>query len=166
MNFTIDHDIGASREAVVSALMDPSYYAYLGSKVSNIYPPELLVAQERGERCIIEVRYAFAGTLSGPARMAVDPEKLTWVIRTELHRHSGIGQLTMTPDHYGGLLSCSGSISIEEKGDGCLESLQGELVVHLPLVGKSAEVAIVQGLRSHLSDEAMMITEYSQLPRA
>ena len=141
MNFTIDHDIGASREAVVSALMDPSYYAYLGSKVSNIYPPELLVAQERGERCIIEVRYAFAGTLSGPARMAVDPEKLTWVIRTELHRHSGIGQLTMTPDHYGGLLSCSGSISIEEKGDGCLESLQGELVVHLPLVGKSAEVA-------------------------
>jgi hypothetical protein len=70
----------------------------------------------------------------------------------------------MTPDHYNGLLSCSGSLLLEETATGCTESLNGELNVHLPLISHTAEVAIVQGLRSHLKDEAVAIAAFLQLP--
>ena len=164
MNFAINHEISASREAVIAAMINHSYYEFLGSQVSNIHAPELLVVTEEGNLVTMEVRYAFAGALSGPARMAVDPTKLTWVIRTELNRESGSGQVTMTPDHYNGLLSCSGSLLLEETATGCTESLNGELNVHLPLISHTAEVAIVQGLRSHLKDEAVAIAAFLQLP--
>ena len=163
VNFKIEHDISVSREAVIDALMNPAYYAYLGSKVANIHPPELLSATEMDGTCKIAVRYAFAGTLSGPARMAVDPAKLTWVIHTELHRDTGEGVLTMTPDHYAGLLTCSGTMMLKETPTGCSELLEGELAVHLPLIGQTAEVAIVQGLRNHLRDEAESLSSFIQL---
>ena len=164
MNFKIEHDISASREAVIDALMNPAYYTYLGSKVANIHPPELLAATDIEGVCKIDVRYSFAGTLSGPARMAVDPAKLTWVIHTELSRETGEGVLTMTPDHYAGLLTCGATMVLKETPTGCSELLEGDLAVHLPLIGQTAEVAIVQGLRNHLSDEARTISEFSQKP--
>ena len=166
MNFKIEHDISAKREAVIDALMNPEYYAFLGSKVANIHPPELLSAAEKDDTCIIDVRYAFAGTLSGPARMAVDPTKLTWVIHTELHRTTGEGVLTMTPDHYAGLLTCSGTMLLKETPTGCSELLEGDLSVHLPLIGQTAEVAIVQGLRNHLNDEAQSLSLFTDLNKA
>lgn len=160
MKIAIENDIVGHRDQIFSALMDPTYYEFLGSQVVNIHPPELISAQQKGDSCTIEVRYAFAGTLSGPARMAVDPAKLTWVIRSELDRTSGEGQLTMTPDHYSGLLTCSATLSFVEQQGICTEVLRGELAVHVPMIGHTAEVAIVQGLRHHVNDECRALSEF------
>ena len=160
MRFTIEHEIGAPRAVVELALADPAFYARFGD-FPNLAPPEVLDRREEADAVVVEVRYAFTGELSGSVRAAVDPSQLTWVstvtVRPERHQ----AELVLTPDHYGDRIECSGLYVFTEKGEATTESVDGDLVVHVPIFGRTIEQAILGGVEKYLADEAQVMAHWA-----
>ncbi len=154
MEFTVTETIAATRDDVVRALADPGYYGSLGDASSSVRAPELLSAVTDGPSLHVRVRYAFAGTITGPAARIVDVDKLTWVIDTTFDTVAHRGRLVVEPDHYDGLLRCSGTLALDELGTSTTETVAGRLEVRVPLVGGSAEKAIFGGFTRQLGLEA------------
>jgi hypothetical protein len=166
MDFSTTERIAAPREQVVAALADPDYYTYLATTVTSIKPPELLGATMGDTEVLLKVRYAFAGELSGAAKMAIDASKLTWVIDTRLDLASYVATLDLIPDHYADLVSCDAGLSFETDGDETVEVFDGSLSVKIPLFGQSAERVIVDGLLRHLAAEAVAVASFVRGDRA
>ena len=154
MRFTVTETIAAPREAVVLALADPDYYASLGDPSSSVRAPALLSAAAEGGSLRVRVRYAFAGTISGPAAMVVDVDKLSWVIETDYDTTTHTGTLVVVPDHYDGMLRCRGTLALSEAGGATVETVAGTLEVKVPLVSGAAEKAIFGGFTRQLQLEA------------
>ncbi len=153
--------IAADRDAVLRALSDPDYYAHLGEVAAAVRAPDLLSVGRDGDTVRTSVRYAFDGTISGPAALVVDADKLTWVIETTYDTAAHSGTVVVVPDSYEGMLRCSGTLTLEELGSGeTLETVSGQLVVRVPLVSSAAEKAILGGFKRHLELEAATLAEY------
>lgn len=160
MRFAISAAIAAPRARVEAALADRAYYASLGDSVANLEAPELLEATVQESFMTTRVRYAFAGHVSGPAAMVVDESKLTWVIETTFNRERHVGTVVVVPDHYDGLLRCSGELQLDETDGMTTEHLTGDLDVSVPLIASKAEVAIIGGLTRHVELEADALTRF------
>jgi hypothetical protein len=161
VKFTVTETIAAERDAVLGALADPDYYAHLGEAVSAVRAPQLLSVVRDADTIHTSVRYAFDGNISGPAALVVDADKLTWVIETDYDIAAHRGTVVVVPDHYEGMLRCSGTLTLEERGRGeTLETVSGQLVVRVPLVSAAAEKAILGGFTRHLELEAAALAEY------
>lgn len=154
MQFTVTETIAAARDDVVRALGDPGYYASLGDASSSVRPPELLSASTAGGSVRVRVRYAFAGTITGPAAMVVDVGKLTWVIETDYDTAAHVGTLLVVPDNYEGMLRCSGTLTLAESDGATVERIAGRLEVKVPLVSGAAEKAIFGGFTRQFELEA------------
>ena len=161
MEFTVSESIAASRDEVLLALVDPGYYEYLGATATAVRAPQLLAVSEVAGTIRTSVRYAFDGTISGPAALVVDADKLTWVIDTTYDTTAHSGHLVVVPDHYQGMLRCRGTLALEDAGDGStVETVSGRLEVKVPLVSGAAEKAILGGLTRHLELEAAAMAGY------
>ncbi len=161
MDFTVTETIAATRDEVLRALADPGYYRHLGGSATAVRAPELLSVEEDSGTVRTSVRYAFDGTISGPAALVVDADKLTWVIDTTYDTATHAGTLDVVPDHYHGMLRCHGRITLEDDGAGSTtETVTGRLRVRVPLVSGAAEQAILGGLTRHLELEAAAMAEY------
>ena len=154
MQFTVTETIDAPRDDIVRALGEPGYYASLGADSTSVRAPELLSASTVGDSLQIRVRYAFAGTISGPAAMVVDVDKLTWVIETAYDTTTHTGTLVVVPDHYEGMLRCRGTLALADGGTSTVETVSGKLEVKVPLVSGAAEKAIYGGFTRQLQLEA------------
>ena len=154
MEFTVTESIAAGCDDVVRALADPGYYAGLGDASTSVRAPELLSVSTDAGTLHVRVRYAFAGTITGPAARIVDVHKLTWVIDTTYDPATHRGRLVVEPDHYHGLLRCSGTLALDEADGTTTETVTGRLEVRVPLVAESAEQAIFGGFTKQLGLEA------------
>ena len=154
MEFSVTETVAAARDDVVRALASPGYYESLGDASTSVRAPELLSASTSAGRLHTRVRYAFAGTITGPAARFVDERKLTWVIDTTYDTSAHRGHLVVEPDHYHALLRCSGTLVLDEVGATTTETLSGRLEVRIPLVGGSAEQAVLAGFTTQLALEA------------
>ena len=160
VEFTVTQTIAAPREHVLEVLVDPGYYRYLGAQSTTVQAPELLSASDEGGTISTRVRYAFNGTLSGPAALVVDVDKLTWVIETNFDPTTHTGTVVVVPDHYEGMLRCSGTLVLEESDGSTIETVAGRLEIRVPLVSGSAEKAIYGGFTRHLRMEAEAMAAY------
>jgi len=114
---------------------------------------------DAGERVLIEVRFAFTGSLSSAVRAVIDPAKLSWVTRTEVRPAEARTDWVVLPDHYPDRLSASGSYRFAPAGgpDSTAVAVEGDLKVHVPIVGRSVERAIASGLSRYIEDEVASI---------
>ena len=160
MRFSVTERIDASRDAIEAALADRSYYASLAVEASNLEAPDLLIATVTDGVLHTSVRYRFAGDISGPAAMALDRDKLTWVIDSSIDLSTHEGRLTVVPDHYDGLLRCQATISLVEAEGRTVETIAGELEVSIPLIGGTAEKVILAGFTQHLEREAAALAAF------
>ena len=160
MRFSVTERIDASRDAIEAALADRSYYASLAVEASNLEAPDLLSATVTDGVLHTSVRYRFAGDISGPAAMALDRDKLTWVIDSSIDLSTHEGRLTVVPDHYDGLLRCWATISLVEAEGRTVETIAGELEVSIPLIGGTAEKVILAGFTQHLEREAAALAAF------
>ena len=164
MRFSVTERIAAHRDDIEAALADPQYYASLAEAASNLEAPVLLSATVTDGVLHTSVRYRFAGDISGPAAMALDRDKLTWVIDSRIDLASHEGQLTVIPDHYDGLLRCQASITLVEEEGQTVETIAGELDVSIPLSGATAEKVILAGFTQHLEREAAALAAFCANP--
>jgi hypothetical protein len=161
VQFTVTETIAATRDEVLAALVDPGYYAHLGAAATAVRAPELLSAAEEGGTIRTSVRYAFDGTITGPAALVVDADKLTWVIDTAYDTGTDAGTVVVVPDHYDGMLRCDGTLTLGDGGDGTtVQTVSGRLEVRVPLVSGAAEKAIFGGFTRHLEIEAAALGDF------
>jgi hypothetical protein len=161
MRASFDQRIAASAQDAQAAFLDPDFYDSLG-ELPGISAPEVRSwSRPSPGRARIVLGYRFAGTLSGPARRLLDPRKLTWAQVTEVDLASKRTQVEMVPDNYSGLFSFSGWYELRDEGEGhSSQHFEGDLRVHLPLLGPLAERAIATGIRQNLAATAQLVERY------
>ena len=103
----------------------------------------------------IDVHYAFRGSVSAAVRAVIDPSKMSWVTRTVIHLDELRSTWEVLPDHYPDRLTASGwhRFTPADGGAATVVSVEGELKVHVPIVGRSVERVIVSDLRAYVADE-------------
>jgi hypothetical protein len=119
--------------------------------------------EDYGERVVLEVHFAFVGSVSGAVRRVIDPAKMTWITRTELFVSEARSSWVVLPDHYPDRLRASGTYQFSEGPSGpdsTLVRVEGDLKVSVPLVGGTVERVIVSGLRSYIEGEVQEIPAF------
>jgi hypothetical protein len=161
MRTSFDQPIAASAQDAQAAFLDPGFYASLG-ELAGISAPEMRSCSwPSPQRARIVLGYRFAGTLSGPARRLLDPRKLTWAQVAEVDLASRRTRVEMVPDNYSGLFSFSGWYELRDEAEGrSSQHFEGDLRVHLPLLGPLAERAIANGIRENLAATAHLVERY------
>lgn len=159
MRFRLEQFLPGPPDAVEAALTDPAFTESL-AELPNLGRPELLEQRTLGGRVHQRVRYHFAGELSSAVTRFVDPGKLSWVQVTILDPASHTADFHIEPDHYAGILDCRGRFTLQAEGASTRRTAEGELKVHIPLVGRKAEQAIVSGLVDHARHEADILSTW------
>jgi hypothetical protein len=157
MRFQLEQVIAGPVEAVARIYTEPRFYELLG-ELPKLGRPEVLDRREDGSVVRLAVRFRFTGNLSAAVTRVVDPERLSWVEESvhDLERHTVTFQ--MKPDNYADRLRFEGWSSFEPESDGGTRRLaEGDVVVRVPLVGRTVEGAIVSGLREHLAGEVEVV---------
>lgn len=157
MQFSFRQAIEVDVEQALSALANESYYAGL-EDLGPLGSPSV-VSVERGASTVVSVRWRFEADLPSAARAALDPDRLTWVIRTTFTGPAATFEVL--PDNYADLLRCSGAMAFTSQGAGCVQDVSGELKVRFPLVGGKVERVIAEGLEEHVAAEAKAIARFA-----
>lgn len=157
MRFAFRQPIAVDLEQAIAALSDEAYYAGLG-ELGPLGSPTV-VSVERSTSTVVAVRWRFQADLPGPARAALNPDQLTWVIRTTFTGPAA--SFEVLPDHYADMLRCSGAFAFTPEAGGCVQEVSGELKVRFPLVGGKVEQVIAKGLQEHVAAEADAIAAFA-----
>jgi hypothetical protein len=161
VRFRIEQRFRLPLASVEDALCDPRLVERMAD-LPKLGRPQLLAHHQDGDQVHLQVRYAFAGDLSSAVRRVVDPAKLTWVQDSTIDRATHRTSFTILPDHYAGLLRCSGTFVLGTDGDAaCQRVADGDMVVNVPLVGGKVERAIVSGLEEHAAAETELVEEWA-----
>ncbi len=125
---------------------------------------EVVHREATGDRIVLEVRFAFTGSVSSAVRAVVDPQKMSWITQTEILLVERRSSWVVLPDHYPDRLSAAGTYRFEEGdgGPGTTEvEIEGELKIRVPIVGRSVEKVIVNDLQAYIADEVAGIADWS-----
>lgn len=151
--FTAEHRFGAPAERVAALLVDPDFHRALD--LPDLSRPEVVVADDEGDRTHLQLRYEFVGRLDPIAQRLLGGRRLTWLQDLDLDRATGRGGLRFAAEAEPKRLHGKADFTIEADGDGaCVRRLRGELTVAVFGVGGMAEGRIVPGLRRRLDIEA------------
>lgn len=160
MKFGIRQAVAVPPARAMVAYGSPTFYEDRPPH-DDIEVREVVRHEATPDRVLMEVRFAFTGSVSPAVRAVVDPGKMSWITRTELLPAEGRSNWTVLPDHYPDRLSASGIYRFEEGEAGagtCHVAVEGDLKVRVPIVGRSVEKVIVGGLRADIADEVAGIT--------
>jgi hypothetical protein len=159
VKFTIDQTVDADPDAAVAAYANPAFYEGRAPR-DNISVLEVSSHQRQGDRVLMEVHFRFTGSVSSAVRAVVDPKKMSWITRSEVDLVAHRSDWTIVPDHYPDRLTGKGSYVFSPAGAGTTAMrVEGELKVHVPLVGGTVERVIVSGLRKYLASEVSGIPD-------
>jgi Protein of unknown function (DUF2505) len=160
VKFSIRQPVAVSPARAMAAYGSPTFYEGRPAR-DDIEVREVVRHEESAGRVLLEVRFAFTGSVSPAVRAVIDPQKMSWITRTELLLAEGRSSWTVLPDHYPDRLSASGTYRFEETGpEACDVEVAGELRVRVPIVGRSVEKVIVGDLRAYIADEVAGITDW------
>jgi len=145
----------------IAAYGSLAFYADRQTK-DDIAVLEVVRHDDDGERVLIEVRFAFTGSVSPAVRAVIDPTKMSWITRTEVRPSEARTDWAVLPDHYPDRLKAGGSYRFAPGDDGpasTVVSVDGDLKVQVPIVGRPVERVIVSGLARYIEDEVRSIPD-------
>lgn len=123
---------------------------------------ELLDVVESGtvdEEAVLRLRYEFVGKLDALAHRLLGGRRLTWLQELRLDMASGTGRLSFAAEADPRRLHGDAEVTVRSRDGGSERTIDGELVVAVPLVGGMAERRIVPGLVRRLDIEAAAVDE-------
>jgi hypothetical protein len=163
VKFAFAQDIAVAPARAVAAYGSPAFYAGRPAR-DDIEVVEVVDHDDSGDRVIIEVRFKFTGSVSPAVRRVIDPAKMSWITRTEVRQAQARSSWVVLPDHYPDRLTAAGGYRFEPGSDGpdsTVVNVEGELKVHVPIVGRTVERVIVGDLRTYIADEVASIPDLS-----
>jgi hypothetical protein len=146
----------------MAAYGSPAFYEGRAAR-DDIAVREVVGREASEDRILLQVRFAFTGSVSPAVRAVVDPGKMSWITQTEILLAEGRSSWVVLPDHYPDRLSASGVYRFEEGDAGpgtCDVEVEGDLKVRVPIVGRSVEKVIVGDLRAYIADEVTGIADW------
>jgi hypothetical protein len=155
VKFSIEQRVGVSPATAVAAYGNPAFYEGRPPR-DNISVIEVVSHEVTDARVLIAVRFKFAGSVSSAVRRVVDPAKMSWVTRTEVLVDQLQTNWQVLPDHYPDRLTGRGTYRFADGDSGpdsAVIKVDGELKVHVPIVGGTVERIIVSGLRNYIATE-------------
>ena len=162
MRFHLEQRFAVPADAVMAAFADADFYPELAS-LPNVGEPQVIDRTQDGDVVRMQVRYRFTGELSAAARRVLDPQRLTWVDHATIDLAARRTVFELRADHYADRFRCHGAYSVDDDGTGgSRRTVDGELTVRAPLVGKAVERAIVSGLEHHLGDEVDVVERWTR----
>lgn len=161
MHFEVVQHLHGSLEAVESALLDPEFVQEM-ARLPKLGGLELLEQTTRGDTIHRRVRYTFGGEVSAAVKAVVDPARLTWVEDSIIDRPTHVTRFTILPDYYARLLEASGTIRLSPDNPDTTtrRDIEGDVAVHVPLVGRKVEHVIVADLQEHVGREAGLVERW------
>jgi hypothetical protein len=167
MRIAVAAPVAVSPAAALAAYGTPAFYEDRPSR-HDIAVLGVVDHEDHGDRVVLEVHFAFVGSVSGAVRRVIDPAKMTWITRTELFVGEARSRWEVLPDYYPDRLRASGTYRFEPGPAGPASTLvrvEGDLKVSVPLVGGAVERVIVSGLHSYIEDEVELIPGLGAGPR-
>jgi hypothetical protein len=171
VRFAFEQTVAVRPAQVVAAYGSPAFYEGRPTR-DDIALLGVVNHEDSGARVLIEVRYAFTGSVSAAVRRVIDQKKMSWVTRTVIYPDENRTSWKVLPDHYPDRLTSAGShrfraTDTDADADAVVAtvvSVEGELKVHVPIVGRSVERVIADGLRAYVVDEVAAIPDFRQTP--
>jgi Protein of unknown function (DUF2505) len=163
VHFATQQGVGVPPAQAMAAYGNPAFYE--GRPIrDHIEVLELVRHEDTGARVLMEVRFAFRGPISPAVQRVIDRNKMSWITRNELRPDESRADWVVLPDHYPDRMSAGGVYRFDPSGDGpsgtsSVVSIEGDLKVHVPLLGKSVEKVIVSGLRKYFEAEVLTIPD-------
>ena len=156
MHFAAEHRFAAPVDAVIAGLTDPAFHR--GLQLPDLKLLDVDVHPNQSET-VLRLRYDFVGNLDPLARRLLGGRRLTWLQELRLDPTSGAGRLTFAAEADPRRLHGSADVVIAPDDDGTRRTLDGDLVVEVPVVGRNAERRIVPGLLRRLDIEAAALDQ-------
>jgi len=162
VKFATTQTVAVPPSRAMAAYGSPAFYQ--GRELrDHIEVLEVVRHEDTGSRLLMEVRFAFRGPISPAVQRFIDHNKMTWITRNEIRPDEARADWQVLPDHYPDRLKSSGVYTFDAGPDGAEESsvvgIEGDLKVHVPLLGKSVERVIVSGLRKYFEAEVLTIPD-------
>jgi hypothetical protein len=162
VKFAIRQAVAVPPARAMAAYGSPTFYEGRPAR-DDIAVRDVVHHETTGDRVLLEVRFAFTGSVSPAVRAVIDPAKMSWITRTEILLAEDRSSWVVLPDHYPDRLSASGVYRFEVGDAGlgtCDVEVEGELKVRVPIVGRSVEKVIVGDLRAYIADEVAGIADW------
>ena len=162
MKFSIRQAVAVPPARAMAAYGSPAFYEGRSAR-DDIAVREVVGHEASGDRILLQVRFAFTGSVSPAVRAVVDPARMSWITQTEILLAERRSSWVVRPDHYADRLSASGFYRFEEGDAGpgtCDVEVEGDLKVRVPIVGRSVEKVIVGDLRAYIADEVAGIADW------
>ena len=165
MKFATTQAVAVPPATAMAAYGTPAFYE--GRPVrDHIEVLEVVRHEDTGARVLMEVRFAFRGPISPAVQRVIDRNNMSWITRNEIRPDEARADWQVLPDHYPDRLNATGVYTFEPGADGpdgagssSLVGIEGDLKVHVPLLGKSVERVIVSGLRKYFEAEVLTIPD-------
>jgi Protein of unknown function (DUF2505) len=156
VRFAAEHRFAAPVDAVIAGLTDPAFHRGLRLPDMELLDVD---AHTNQSETVLRLRYDFVGHLDPLARRLLGNRRLTWLQELRLDRASGAGRLAFEAEADPRRLHGRADVVLEPDNGGTRRTLDGELVVAVPLVGGNAERRIVPGLVRRLDIEAAALDQ-------
>jgi hypothetical protein len=168
VKFSIGQSVPVAPDTAIAAYANPAFYEGRAPS-GDITLVEVVSHEADASHERIEVRYKFTGSVSSAVRAIIDPAKMSWVTRTDIHRDQRRTSFAVFPDHYPDRLECQGSFRFEAGAGGAASpstdssviTIEGDLKVHVFLVSRTVEQLIGNGLRAYLANEISTLPEFT-----
>ncbi|HEX4244070.1 MAG TPA: DUF2505 family protein [Acidimicrobiales bacterium] len=152
VRFHGEHRFHGSVSSVSAILADPAFYLELD--LPDLGRPELLEHRAEGHETVVRLRYEFVGSLDPIAQRLIGSSRLVWVQEVRVDRSAGSGALRFEAEKSPRQLYGTADFVLTPGEGDSVRTLDGELVVAVPGIGRMAERRIVPGLVRRLDIEA------------
>jgi len=157
VRFHAEHRFAGPTEAVVAILSDPDFY--LGLDLPDLSRPEVLEHGTHGDEAVVRLRYEFVGSLDPIAQRLIGAGRLAWVQEVRVDQSRGSGALRFEAEKNPRQLHGAADFVVNPDGTGTVRTIDGELAVAVPGIGRMAERRIVPGLVRRLDIEAQALDD-------
>ncbi len=158
MRLAASHHFTASIAEVGAAMGDPAFYAEL--RLPDVEPPELVSREADGERVDVHVRFTYTGKLDPIARRIVGHDHVSWVQQLQIDPSTASAALQVVPAVGMVPVTCTGTFTLRDEGDGCVRTLDGDLRIKVPIIGSRAEKSLAPGILRRLDIEAEALNAF------
>jgi hypothetical protein len=153
MDFSATHEFAAPAAEVGTLMVDPSFEANVA--LPDLAPPEVLEHRAGEGEHVLRLRYEFVGHLDPIAKRVVGNRKLLFIQEVRLDPAAGRGALRLFVEAEPNKVQGQAVIELAVAGAAqCVRRMRGTFKVGIPLIGGTAERALLPGVLRRFDVEA------------
>lgn len=151
MKFTLAQQFDSPLPVVIATLTDEAFWAGVDN-LTTVSTPTVLDVTADGDHTTTRLRFNLIVDLPREAARFINPSAVSWVEVTRWTLPTARSETKFIPDQAGRLLAASVTTSLGASGDGTRREVDGEVKVHIPILGSKVEAAIVGGVEQYLKE--------------